>query len=208
MSARVARPAAPVAALPAAGSAWPGARGARALARASRACAARGHQNSGSTTRRCGLKAPPRTARRRSSSCRLPLTPRRPFRRCALLEHPRANNSALTRCASLRSLRPRLALSAALRSRTARPPLRSGLLRAASPGALEIAALSRGSGCFAHFVRGERVLDVGENALLRRARQLAHALENLTCFADRSGRARRFALDAEQVIDGHGERFA
>jgi hypothetical protein len=43
------------------------------------------------------------------------VAPRRPFRRCAFLEHPRAKHSALTRCASLRSLRPRLALSVSLR---------------------------------------------------------------------------------------------
>jgi len=55
-SARVARPAAPVASLPAAGSARPGARGARALARQAGRGAARGHPNPGSTARRCGLK--------------------------------------------------------------------------------------------------------------------------------------------------------
>ena len=66
--------------------------------------------------------------------------PRRPFRRSALLEHPRANDSVrFTHCASLRSLRhgSRSPFRCApLRARTARPALRSGPLRAASPGAL------------------------------------------------------------------------
>ena len=118
--------------LPAARSAWPGARerprGSASLAQP------RGHR----PTRPAGTPArtPPASLRREGCAPAVAdrsgpalLCPRRKLRALAVAA-PRD-----ARCGPPEAGKPRLAPFAALRSRTARPALRSGLWRAASPGA-------------------------------------------------------------------------
>jgi len=56
--------------------------------------------------------------------------------------------------------------------------------------------------CFANFVGGEGVFDVGQNPLLSGARQFAHAFKNLARFADGPGAAFFFVAPAAQKIVG------